>query len=36
VVSWRFADEADVRPGAWLKLDEQAVMYTAMHGASGR
>jgi hypothetical protein len=30
-VSWRFVDEADVRPGAWLKLDEQAVIYLAMH-----
>ncbi len=31
-VSWRFVDETNVRPGQWLKLDEQAVMYTAMHG----
>lgn len=28
--SWRFVDEADVRPGAWLKLDEQAVIFTAL------
>ena len=35
-VSWRFVDESNVRPGPWLKLDEQAVMYTAMHAASGK
>jgi len=29
-LSWRFTDDADVRPGAWMKLDEQAVIYTAM------
>jgi hypothetical protein len=28
--AWRFVDEADVRPGAWLKLDEQAVIFTAL------
>jgi hypothetical protein len=31
LTSWRFVDEEDVRPGAWLKLDEQAVLYTALH-----
>jgi len=31
LTSWRFVDDADVRPGAWLKLDEQAVLYTALH-----
>ena len=36
LVSWRFVDEADVRPGAWLKLDEQAVMFTAMQGTSAK
>ena len=35
-VSWRFVDEADVRPGAWLKLDEQAVMFTAMRDSSAK
>ena len=30
-VAWRFVDDADVRPGAWMKLDEQAVIYMAMH-----
>jgi hypothetical protein len=30
-MSWRFVDDEDVRPGAWLKLDEQAVIYTALH-----
>jgi hypothetical protein len=29
--SWRFVDDEDVRPGAWLKLDEQAVLYQALH-----
>jgi hypothetical protein len=29
--SWRFVDDVDVRPGAWLKLDEQAVLYQALH-----
>jgi hypothetical protein len=29
--SWRFVDDEDVRPGAWLKLDEQAVIFTALH-----
>ena len=29
--SWRFVDDEDVRPGPWLKLDEQAVIYTALH-----
>jgi hypothetical protein len=28
--SWRFVDDEDVRPGQWLKLDEQAVLYTAL------
>ena len=31
LTSWRFVDAEDVRPGAWLKLDEQAVLYTALH-----
>jgi hypothetical protein len=31
LTSWRFVDDEDVRPGAWLKLDEQAVLYTALH-----
>jgi hypothetical protein len=29
--SWRFVDDEYVPPGAWLKLDEQAVLYTALH-----
>jgi len=28
---WRFVDEADVQPGIWLKLDEEAILYRAMH-----
>ena len=31
VVSWRFSNAEDVRPGPWLKLDEQAVIFTALH-----
>jgi hypothetical protein len=31
IVAWRFVDDADVRPGAWMKMDEQAVIYLAMH-----
>jgi hypothetical protein len=31
LVSWRFVDDEDVRPGPWLKLDEQAVIFTALH-----
>lgn len=30
-VSWRFVDDADVRPGAWLKYDEQALLYAEMN-----
>jgi hypothetical protein len=30
-MSWRFVDAEDVRPGAWLKLDEQAVIFKALH-----
>lgn len=29
--SWRFVDEEDVRPGEWLKYDELALIYKAMH-----
>jgi hypothetical protein len=28
---WRFVDEDDVPPGTWLKLDEEAILYRAMH-----
>ena len=28
---WRFVDDEDVPPGAWLKYDEQAVIYEALH-----
>jgi len=34
--AWRFVDEADVRPGAWLKLDEQAVIFTALEQLKNR
>lgn len=30
-VSWRFVDDENVPPGAWLKYDEQAVLFSAMH-----
>ncbi len=30
-MSWRFVDDEDVPPGQWLKYDEQAVIYTALH-----
>ncbi len=36
ITSWRFVDDEDVRPGAWLKLDEQAVLYTALHQLKNR
>ncbi len=28
---WRFVDDEDVPPGAWLKYEEQAVIYEALH-----
>jgi hypothetical protein len=31
ITSWRFVDEENVRPGAWLKYDEQAILYAALH-----
>jgi len=31
LVSWRFVDDADVPPGAWLKYDEQALIYVEMN-----
>jgi len=31
ITSWRFVDDEDVLPGQWLKLDEQAVIFTALH-----
>jgi hypothetical protein len=35
-MSWRFVDEDQVRPGAWLKLDEQAVIFTALEQLKNR
>jgi hypothetical protein len=29
--SWRFVDAEDVPPGYWLKYDEEALIYAAMH-----
>jgi hypothetical protein len=31
LTSWRFVDDEDVRPGYWLQLDEQAVLFSALH-----
>jgi len=31
ITSWRFVDDEDVPPGFWLKYDELAVVYKAMH-----
>ncbi len=31
VVAWKFVDEQDVPPGQWLKYDEQALIFAAMH-----
>ncbi|MCE0523719.1 MAG: hypothetical protein LV480_12505 [Methylacidiphilales bacterium] len=31
ITSWRFVDAEDVPPGDWLRLDEQAVIFTALH-----
>jgi hypothetical protein len=28
---WRFVDDSDVQPGAWLKYDEEALLFKAMH-----
>jgi hypothetical protein len=30
LTSWRFVDDEDVPPGAWLKYDEQAVIFSAL------
>jgi hypothetical protein len=39
ITSWHFVDDADVRPGMWLRYDEQAILFSAlreqMKGASG-
>lgn len=31
ITSWRFVDDEDVPPGYWLKYDELALLYSAMH-----
>jgi hypothetical protein len=31
ITSWRFVDDEDVPPGQWLRYDEEAVIFTAMH-----
>ena len=28
---WRFVDDSDVQPGVWLKYDEEALIFKAMH-----
>ena len=30
-LNWRFVDAGDVQPGAWLKYDEEAVLFRALH-----
>jgi hypothetical protein len=30
-VRWRFVEPEDVPPGVWLKLEEQSILYKAMH-----
>ena len=29
--SWRFVDDEDVLPGMWLRYDEQAILFNALH-----
>lgn len=31
ITRWRFVDAVDVPPGDWLKFDEEAVIYQALH-----
>jgi hypothetical protein len=31
ITRWRFVDDADVPPGYWLKYDEEALIFRAMH-----
>jgi hypothetical protein len=31
ITSWKFVDDDDVPPGQWLKYDEQAVLFMALH-----
>jgi hypothetical protein len=31
ITRWRFVDDSDVQPGAWLKYDEEALLFKAMH-----
>jgi hypothetical protein len=33
---WRFVDDADVPPGEWLRYDEQAVLFNAMHSLNAK
>jgi hypothetical protein len=35
VVRWRFVDETNVPPGMWLKYDEQALIFAALHQQNG-
>jgi hypothetical protein len=30
-IQWRFVEARDVQPGAWLKYDEEAVLFRALH-----
>ena len=31
ITSWRFVDNQDVQPGMWLRYDEQALLFRAIH-----
>jgi hypothetical protein len=31
ITSWRFVDDEDVLPGMWLRYDEQALLFRAIH-----
>jgi hypothetical protein len=36
VTSWRFVDDADVQPGAWLKYDEEALLFRAIRASNDK
>jgi len=36
VTSWRFVDDADVQPGAWLKYDEEVLLLKAIRASNDK
>jgi hypothetical protein len=36
LTSWRFVEPEDVPPGYWLKYDEEALLYSAMHDLNNK